>query len=76
MSDYFERCKANPRQEFGTPGRLLHSDRLTAAQKLEVLKSWKAEAIHLSESKGEGMAGGERAQLSAIETAILELEGC
>lgn len=69
----FESAKANPSQVYDDPEDVLKDDSLNDDEKLQVLNTWKSEAIHLQESTAEGFAGGEKSQLDSIESAIHRL---
>lgn len=69
----FESVKANPSETYDDPKKVLDDDSLSEEKKLEILTSWKSEAIHLQESEAEGLSGGETSRLDSIETAIRSL---
>ena len=47
---------------------------LTADQMLAILESWRQDALRLSASEGENMAGGEETMLQRVCDALRELE--
>ena len=53
---------------------VLEDEKLSHEEKAEVLKKWKAEAIHMQESAAEGFDGGERSHLDEVTKALRELE--
>jgi hypothetical protein len=73
MTEY-ERALHDPRAVFGEPKEVLAARDLTADQKYAILKSWRHDALRLSASEGESMAGGEEAMLQRVCDALRELE--
>ncbi len=65
---------AHPKRHFGQPRDILNDSRLTAAEKLKVLESWKQDASRLAESTSENMSGGEESDLREVSKALLELK--
>ncbi|MDQ8186858.1 hypothetical protein [Pelagicoccus sp. SDUM812002] len=66
----FMEAKKNPGASYSRPLEVLTDDELSQDEKRKVLESWKAEAIHLEESSGEGFGGGERSNLDEIAEAL------
>jgi hypothetical protein len=54
-----ERALHDPRAVFGEPKEVLAHQDLTADQKHAILENWRHDALRLSASEGENMAGGE-----------------
>jgi hypothetical protein len=73
MSEY-ERALHDPRAVFAEPKEVLADRDLSADQKHAVLESWRQDALRLSASEGESMAGGEEAMLQRVCDALRELE--
>jgi hypothetical protein len=59
---------------FGEPKEVLARQDLTTDQKHAILESWRHDALRLSASEGENMAGGEEAMLQRVCDALRELE--
>jgi hypothetical protein len=74
MTEY-ERALRDPHAVFGEPKEVLAHHDLTAGQKRAILESWRQDALRLSASEGESMAGGEEAMLQRVCDALCELEG-
>jgi hypothetical protein len=70
----YERALHDPRAVFGEPKEVLAAGDLTADQKHAILESWRHDALRLSASEGESMAGGEEAMLQRVCDALHELE--
>jgi hypothetical protein len=68
MTEY-ERALHDPRAVFAEPKEVLSAD-----QQHAVLESWRHDALRLSASEGENMAGGEEAMLQRVCDALRELE--
>jgi hypothetical protein len=73
MTEY-ERALRDPCAVFGEPKAVLADRALTADQKHAILESWRHDALRLSASEGENMAGGEEAMLQRVCDALRELE--
>jgi len=73
MTEY-ERALHDPRAVFGEPKEVLARQDLTTDQKHAILESWRHDALRLSASEGENMAGGEEAMLQRVCDALRELE--
>jgi hypothetical protein len=73
MTEY-ERALHDPRAVFGEPKEVLAHQDLTTDQKHAILESWRHDALRLSASEGENMAGGEEAMLQRVCDALRELE--
>lgn len=74
QTDY-ETALADPSLAYGTPDKLLADTTLDDARKLELLRRWEADAVHLQESEAEGLDGGEPSLLDQVKRAISTLEG-
>ena len=70
----YEQALHDPRAVFGEPKEVLADQDLTADQKHAILESWRQDALRLSASEGENMAGGEEAMLQRVCDALCELE--
>jgi hypothetical protein len=70
----YEQALHDPRAVFGEPKQVLADRSLTADQKHAVLESWRQDALRLSASEGENMAGGEETMLQRVCDALRELE--
>ena len=70
----YEQALHDPRAVFDEPKAVLADRDLTADQKHAVLESWRQDALRLSASEGENMAGGEEAMLQRVCDALRELE--
>ena len=70
----YERALHDPRAVFGEPKEVLAHQDLTADQKHAILENWRHDALRLSASEGENMAGGEEAMLQRVCDALRELE--
>ena len=68
-----EQALHDPRAVFGEPKEVLADQDLTADQKHAILESWRHDALRLSASEGENMAGGEDAMLQRVCDALREL---
>src|SRR3954453_10687748 len=73
MTDY-ERALRDPRAVFSEPREVLTAQGLSADQKRAILDSWRQDALRLSASEGENMAGGEEPMLQRVCDALHELE--
>jgi hypothetical protein len=74
MTDY-ERALHDPCGVFGEPKEVLAHPGLAAEEKRAILESWRQDALRLSASEGENMAGGEDAMLQRVCDALRALEG-
>lgn len=72
--DRYEKALLDPAAVYGTPEAVLRDDSLSTEHKLEVLRHWEAEAVHLQESEAEGLVGGEASLLDQVKAAIASLE--
>lgn len=70
MKSKYMKALRNPEGTYGQPLDVLVDADLTQEEKRSVLEAWKAEAIHLQESSGEGFGGGERSSLDEIAKAL------
>ena len=70
----YEQALHDPRAVFGEPKQVLADRSLTADQKHAVLESWRQDALRLSASEGENMAGGEETMHQRVCDALRELE--
>ena len=73
MTEY-ERALHDPCAVFAEPKEVLADRDLSADQKHAILESWRHDALRLSASEGENMAGGEEAMLQRVCDALRELE--
>ena len=73
MTDY-EQALHDPRSVFGEPKEVLAHQGLDPTQKRAILESWRQDAVRLSSSEEENMAGGEEAMLQRVCDALRELE--
>ena len=73
MNEY-ERALHDPRAVFGEPKEVLARQDLTTDQKHAILENWRQDALRLSASEGENMAGGEEAMLQRVCDALREFE--
>jgi len=72
MTEY-ERALHDPRAVFGEPKEVLARRDLTTDQKHAILESWRQDAVRLSASESENMAGGEETMLQRVCDAMHEL---
>lgn len=72
--DKYRQALRTPSEVYQRPDDVLADGALDSNQQLEILKHWRAEAIELQESEGEGFGGGEPSLLPDIDRAIAELE--
>ena len=70
----YHEALTTPSEVYRHPGAVVNDRDLSDKQKLEILEHWRAEAVELQESEGEGMGGGERSLLSEITRAINQLK--
>jgi hypothetical protein len=70
----YEQALHDQRAVFGEPKEVLADRDLTAERKHAILESWRHDALRLSASEGENMAGGEEAMLQRVCDALRELE--
>lgn len=69
----FEQAVRSPTLTYKHPSELLQDFELSDEEKLEILTTWKSEAEHIQTSEDEGLDGGERSHLDAIDLAIKTL---
>ena len=69
-----EKALVDPQAVFGEPGKVLTHPALDAERKRKILEQWRHDAVRLSESAAENMAGGEEPMLQRVNDALLELE--
>lgn len=74
MKSRFDEVFLNPQANYEKPQLVLEDVKLSREEKVDVLKKWKAEAIHMQESTAEGFDGGERSHLDEVAKALHELE--
>jgi hypothetical protein len=72
MTDY-EQALHDPHAVFREPEEVLARQDLTTDQKHAILENWRQDALRLSASEGENMAGGEDAMLQRVCDALREL---
>ena len=72
MTEY-ERALHDPCAVFGEPKEVLADRDLSADQKHAILESWRQDALRLSASESENMAGGEETMLQRVCDALHEL---
>ena len=72
MTEY-EQALHNPHAVFREPEEVLARQDLTTDQKHAILENWRQDALRLSASEGENMAGGEDAMLQRVCDALREL---
>lgn len=70
MSKKFIEAQRNPGANYSRPLAVIADPDLTQDEKRKILEAWKAEAVHLEESSGEGFGGGERSNLDEIAEAL------
>ena len=68
------KAKLDPRAQFDSPMDVVRDDKLTRAQKREILDSWELDARELQTAADENMAGGEADRLAEVRQALRELE--
>src|SRR3954453_10892262 len=73
ITDY-ERALRDPCAVFGEPKEVLADRDLSADQKHAILESWRQDAVRLSASESENMAGGEETMLQRVCDALRGLE--
>jgi hypothetical protein len=66
----YDEALLNPAAVFALPQDILHSDAMTAEQKLQLLKRWETDAIQLSIATEENMGGGEPSRIEEVRQAI------
>lgn len=69
-----DKVKLDPTQTFDNPAQIVSDNRISKAQKLELLKQWELDAQLLQEAAAEGMTGGEDSLLRDIREAKALLE--
>jgi hypothetical protein len=70
----YEQALHDPHAVFREPKEVLARQDLTTDQKHAILENWRQDALRLSASEGESMAGGEDAMLQRVCDALRELE--
>lgn len=70
MKSRFEEVYPNPKAHYGNPQKVVEDGELSFEEKVNVLKQWEAEAVHMQESSAEGFDGGERSQLDDAIKAL------
>jgi hypothetical protein len=72
----YDRALLSPTSVFDRPMDVVATDSMTAAQKVEILKRWEAEARDLEMALGENMSGGEPSRFADVRAAIDLLREC
>jgi hypothetical protein len=72
MTEY-EQALHDPHAVFREPKEVLARQDFTTDQKHAILENWRQDALRLSASEGENMAGGEDAMLQRVCDALREL---
>jgi len=67
-------ARRDPSKVFSSPMDIVQSDELSRPQKFELLGIWEADAKQLIRAEGEGMDGGENAQIKPVTEALAALE--
>lgn len=70
-----EAALRDPTACFREPQEVAEHPQLSREDKLAILRRWEHDALRLSASEGEGMAGGEEAMLGRVELAIQAVTG-
>jgi hypothetical protein len=72
QNELFDLQKAmlDPAAVFGAPKAIVEDERLSRAQKLQLLKQWEHDARNLAVAEAEGMTGGEESMLGRVRLAI------
>ncbi|MBD64897.1 MAG: hypothetical protein CME62_06800 [Halobacteriovoraceae bacterium] len=64
----------SPEDFYDTPGDVLRDDQLSEKEKQQILKSWKNQSEHLSESESEGLPSRNKTtRLEDINKALMKL---
>lgn len=71
---WFDEAVLDPEKVYKSPADVLADGRLDDEGMRKVLLSWEEDAKRLIESDEEGMTGGERSPLRAIQAALAELD--
>ena len=66
----FEAALQDPQAFFAEPQVVADCPQLSREEKLAILRQWEQDALRLSESESEGMAGGEENMLGRVKRAI------
>ncbi len=66
----FEAALQDPQAFFAEPQEVADYPQLSRKQKLAILLQWEQDALRLSASESEGMAGGEENMLGRVKHAI------
>ncbi len=61
-------------QKYDAPSEIINDDSLTRAQKINLLKTWAADATALARASAEGLNGGEQGQLKSVNKALHALK--
>ena len=69
----YDKALLTPAQVFDSPMQVVVTGSLTAAQKLQVLKRWEADAHDLAVASGESMTGGEPSRFDEVRQAIHDI---
>jgi hypothetical protein len=70
QQDYLDRAKLSPARAFKSPMDVVQANDIETAEKLAILKAWKADERALLRAEDEGMSGGEHAHLHKVQAAI------
>lgn len=74
MKSRLKEVLGNPQASYADPQEVLDDGELSRDEKIEVLQSWKAEAVHIQESAAEGFGGGEPSDLDKVIEALHSAE--
>ena len=69
-----KKALSNPLSFFDQPCDVLNAEDLTNHEKISILKRWELDARSLQRATDEGMSGGTRPPLDAINDALAELD--
>ena len=69
----FDAALQDPQAFFAEPKEVTDCPQLSRKEKLAILLRWEQDALRLSASESEGMAGGEENMLGRVKQAILTL---
>ncbi len=69
----YDRALIAPEDVFKAPMDIVHTESLTPAQKLRVLKHWEANAHDVQVATEESMTGPGRSRLGEVRRAIIAL---
>jgi hypothetical protein len=73
MTEYTEKRIATPKSFYEHPSHVLADQKLTVAEKRDVLESMKVDSQLLMRATAENMGGGEVNHLQDVEKALMEL---